>query len=94
MSDGLFELVKEHVTLFDMLERFAPESYRAVRTRDVGHKIPCPFAADRHSRGADSHPSAKFFPENQSLYCWSCHGNWDAISLYAEARKIYKVADD
>jgi hypothetical protein len=90
MSDHLFDLIKEHVSIFDMMKEYAPDSYAAVRSEQVGHKIPCPFAADRHARGADSSPSAKFFPENQSLYCWTCHGSWDVIAFYAEANQLYK----
>ena len=93
MSEGLFELVREHVTIFDMMERFSPESYRAVRSEAVGHKIPCPFAETRHPKGSDPHPSAKFFPETQSVYCWSCQGSWDVISYYAEARDMFKRDD-
>ena len=94
MSEGLFELVQEHVTIFDMLERFAPVSYRAIRSKNVGHKIPCPFAETRHPNGADPHPSAKFFPETQSCYCWSCHGSWDVISFYAEAKGMFKKDEE
>ena len=94
MSDGLFELIQEHVSIFDMMEKYAPASYKAVRSHDVGHKIPCPFAANRHARGADNSPSAKFFPDNDSVYCWTCHGSWDVIAFYAEAKGLYKLDDD
>lgn len=93
-SGDLFELVKEHITLFDMLKQVAPASFQAIRSREVGHKIPCPFAEARHAKGADKNPSAKFFPETQSVYCWTCHGSWDVISLYAEYREMYRTAED
>lgn len=93
-DDGLFDLIKEHVSIFDMMERYAPESYKAVRSEDSGHKIPCPFAEQRHPKGADPHPSAKFFPETQSIYCWSCLGSWDVIAFYAEARGLYRTDDN
>lgn len=93
MSDDLLDLIREHVTIFEMLEEFRPESYAAIRSRTVGHKIPCPFAAQRHGKASDNRPSAKFFPENNSVYCWSCHGSWDVIALYAEANEQYKLDD-
>lgn len=93
MADDLFELIREHVSIFDILQEFAPESYAAVRTQDVGHKIPCPLAASRHGEAKDTNPSSKFFPETNSLYCWSCHGSWDPISLYAELNEMFKLDD-
>lgn len=90
-DDGLFDQIHEHVGIVDMMKRYAPDSYSAIRSPDVGHKIPCPFADHRHPKGADPHPSAKFFPETESVYCWSCLGSWDVIAFYAEANHLYKT---
>lgn len=90
METGLFDLIKEHVSIFDMLQKYSPESYAVVRSQRVGHKIPCPFAQDRHAKGTDSSPSAKFFPETGSVYCWTCSGSWDVIAFYAEANQMFK----
>lgn len=93
MEAGLFDAIKENVSIMDMLQKYAPDSFSHVRSTRVGHKIPCPFAATRHAGGADSSPSAKFFPESDSIFCWACTCSWDVIAFYAEAHELYKLDD-
>jgi len=42
------------------------------------------FSCDLHGDGSDSSPSARFYPESNSFYCFACGKARDSISLVME----------
>jgi len=79
---NFFDTVNERVSIFDLFDEYGVKYY----SREIsGPKMSCPF------HGADTDPSAKVYPETNSLYCWTCSSSWDAISFYAQANGMYKT---
>lgn len=70
------ENIHSHVTAYDVLYKNGVVLAKGGKQEE---QISCPF------HGADTHPSARFFPETEShshVWCFVCNENWDAIGLW------------
>jgi hypothetical protein len=45
-------------------------------------QLRCPF------HGKDNKPSARFYRETQSLFCWVCYKRWDVVAFVMEKENI------
>lgn len=54
--------------MYDVDFMYNPELVEEVQLR-------CPF------HGKDNKPSARYYRETQSMFCWVCHKRWDIISF-------------
>jgi len=81
----LREMVCDHAKLADLLE----ENGHSLDTPGREEQISCPF------HGADASPSARHYPETNSMYCFTCKKSWDPISFVMEKRETsFKEAVD
>lgn len=46
-------------------------------------QLRCPF------HGQDNKPSARFYKNTQSMFCWVCYKRWDVISFIMEMEQLY-----
>jgi hypothetical protein len=80
--------IRSHVSAADVLSR---NGVTLRRHGSAAEQISCPF------HGTDSHPSAKYFPEegdSQShVWCFVCHENWDAIGLWKKFTGTERFTD-
>ena len=72
----LRELVCSKASLADLLE----ENGHSLRTPTSEEQISCPF------HGTDASPSARHYPETNSMHCFTCKKSWDPISFVMEYR--------
>lgn len=73
----LKDLILEQIDLGEVMQQhnvdfvFNPEKAHEVQFR-------CPF------HGKDNKPSARYYRETQSAYCWVCHKSFDVIGFIME----------
>ena len=48
--------------------------------RTASFQIRCPF----HKGGAELAPSARVYPDTNSIHCFKCHRSWSPVTLLAE----------
>jgi len=48
-------------------------------------QLRCPFHGD------DKKPSARFYKNTQSMFCWVCYKTWDVIQFIMEMEQLYYV---
>ena len=60
---------------------------QALRATDIdapdkttSFQIRCPF----HKGGAELAPSARVYPDTNSIHCFTCHRSWSPVTLLAE----------
>ncbi len=46
-------------------------------------QLRCPF------HGKDRKPSARYYRETQTMFCWVCHKSWDVIRFVMEKEQMY-----
>lgn len=63
-------LVKSKVRMASLLSDIGVSTYGDKETQ-----ISCPF------HGQDSSPSARFYPDTDSIHCFTCKETWDVISF-------------
>lgn len=69
-SKALKEFILQRVRVYDYL---LEDGFIRLKS-DMEQQINCPF------HGADNKPSARYYSETNSLYCWVCQKSWDPIS--------------
>jgi len=74
--EDIVSKIKEFVSLYDLLDLCDPPVSYDSREREC--QINCPF------HGADLGPSARIYPDTNSMYCWACTKSWDVIDFWAE----------
>jgi len=73
----LKDLILEKVPLSEVLQSYHVEfSYDPNKADEVQFK--CPI------HGTDNKPSARFYRETQTCYCWFCQKRWDVISFIGD----------
>lgn len=79
------ESVSKAVSLADLLSDAGFE----LRTPEVEEQISCPF------HGTDRRPSARHYPETNSIHCFTCHKSWDPFYFIMEKKGMrFKEAID
>lgn len=78
----MIDLIKNEVSIYDLFDRSSPPV--RYETDKQQCQISCPF------HGYDNSPSARVYPESNSLYCWACAKSWDVIDYWAEANQWEK----
>jgi hypothetical protein len=76
MSRESIDKIKEAVSIYTLFDNGSPRIY--YDTKEKPCQINCPF------HGADLGPSARVFPETNSMYCWACDRSWDVLDFWAE----------
>ena len=69
-------MVCERAQLSELLEEFGYHLHTVGREEQLS----CPF------HGTDASPSARFYPETNSMHCFTCKKSWDPISFMMEKR--------
>ena len=69
--------IREEAPLDRVLEDYG---YAVISGADREQQFQC----DLHGDGSDNKPSARFYPESQSWYCFACGRSRDAISTVME----------
>jgi hypothetical protein len=80
-KDGiaLKEFIQEEVKLLELLE----ETGRIdIIRQEVEQQISCPF------HGPDSKPSARYYPDSNSMYCFTCKESWDTVSFIMKEKVL------
>ena len=76
MTIDLISKIKEFITIYDLFDQCSPHIQYS--TKEKPCQIRCPF------HGKDTGPSARVFPETDSIYCWSCDQSWDVLDFWAD----------
>lgn len=77
----LKDLILKKVLLSDVLQGYQVEfMYDPNKADEVQFR--CPI------HGKDNKPSARFYKETQSCYCWVCHKRWDVISFIGDKESL------
>jgi hypothetical protein len=74
----LKQIISDKVTMVGLLQ----ESGIQLRTPSQEEQISCPF------HGPDRSPSARHYPETNSIYCFTCKKSWDPVSFVMSKRGI------
>lgn len=72
--------ILETVPLGPVLEKYG---YDIVGSVDHEQQFGC----DLHG-GADTHPSARFYPASKSTYCWGCHKSRTVLDYVSQKEQI------
>ena len=70
--------VNNAVSMVDLLGEFGT----TLRTPTHEEQISCPF------HGKDSKPSARHYPDTNSVYCFTCKKSWDPIRFMMDKRAM------
>lgn len=62
-----------------LLELLIEDGFTSLN-HEVEQQISCPF------HGSDSKPSARYYPESNSMYCFTCKKSWDVISYVMDKK--------
>lgn len=77
----LKERIFQKVLLSDVLKDYHVEfTYNPDAADEVQYR--CPI------HGKDNKPSARFYKETQTSYCWFCHKKWDTITFIADKENL------
>ena len=72
------EAIKEQVRMAEVLRDYHVQFLNSGEPE----QIHCPF------HGADINRSARFYPENDSVYCWVCDHTWDVIDFVKDKEEL------
>ena len=72
------EAVSKSVSMSDLLSEYGTQ----LQTPMVEEQISCPF------HGKDRHPSARHYPETNSIYCFTCKKSWDPFHFLMEKKGL------
>lgn len=72
------EAVSNAVTMAELLVEHGTD----LRTPEVEEQISCPF------HGSDRRPSARHYPETNSIHCFTCHKSWDPFQFIMEKKGL------
>lgn len=77
----LKELVLKEVSMVDVLKSYGAHF---MYSPDLADEVQfrCPIHGD------DNKPSARFYRETQTCYCWVCQKRWDAISFVRDKENL------
>lgn len=78
----MIEIIKKEVSIYDLFDRSSPPVKYETDKKQC--QISCPF------HGYDTSPSARVYPESNSMYCWTCAKSWDVIDYWAESNQWEK----
>lgn len=79
--------IHKHVTVYDVLSKNGINLAKHGRQEE---QISCPF------HGADTHPSARYFPEAEShshVWCFVCQEHWDVIGMWKKFSGTEKFSE-
>lgn len=68
------ELISENIPLHKVLEEVGIHLPQVLKPQQMS----CPF------HGKDVKQSARYYPETNSMYCFTCKKSWDPISFWME----------
>lgn len=74
----LKKMIADKVQMSDLLQ----ESGIRLGTPGTEEQISCPF------HGPDRSPSARHYPETNSIYCFTCKKSWDPVSFVMAKRGV------
>lgn len=73
------ESVKKAILSFKGLGTFLKED-RYIDLNGQEEQLSCPF------HGKDNKPSARYYPDTDSMYCWTCQKSWDVFGYLGQKR--------
>lgn len=73
--------VKKVILSFKGLGTFLKED-KYIDKNGQEEQLSCPF------HGKDNKPSARYYPDTDTMYCWTCQESWDVFS-YLGQKKDY-----
>lgn len=76
------ELIDSSVGLNILLEKTGQASVQTQKPEQIS----CPF------HGVDASKSARYYPETNSMYCWTCKKSWTPIFYWMEYQEIKFMA--
>ncbi len=80
----LKELVQEKVDLGDVLQDYGAHFvYNPSKAEEV--QLRCPFHGD------DRKPSARYYKDSQSMFCWVCHKRWDLFEFIMDKEQTHFI---
>jgi len=81
----LKELILEKVDLSEVMLQYGVKFvFNPHRANEVQYK--CPF------HGHDTKPSARFYRETKSCWCWKCHKYWDVVEFIKDKENLKYVS--
>lgn len=78
----LKELILEEVDLSQVLLDYGVDFVYNPKLVDEA-QFKCPF------HGKDNKPSARYYRETQSMFCWVCHKSWNVIGFIMDIEQLY-----
>jgi len=82
--EKLKELILENVDMGQVMKDYNTDFLMDPDLMDEV-QLRCPF------HGKDNKPSARFYKNTQSMFCWVCYKSWDVIQFVMEKEQIYYV---
>ena len=80
--EKLKELILEEIDFSQVLLDYNVDFVYSPELVDEA-QLRCPF------HGQDNKPSARYYRETQSMFCWVCHKRWDVIGFIMEMEQVY-----
>jgi len=82
---NLIDRINEEVSIYDLFDIADPPVKYLTRAKPC--QISCPF------HGQDTHPSARVYPDTNSLRCFYCSKSWNPVTFWAEDNNWYRDND-
>jgi len=78
---NLMERINEEVSIYDLFDLVSPPIKYITQAKPC--QVSCPF------HGEDNKPSARVYPDSNSLRCYFCSKSWSPATFWAEANQWY-----
>ena len=82
---NLIERINEEVSIYDLFDQADPPVKYLTKAKPC--QISCPF------HGNDTHPSARVYPDTNSLRCFFCSKSWRPVTFWAERNMWFRDDD-
>lgn len=80
--ERLKELILDEIDFSTVLLEYGVDFVYSPQSVDEA-QLRCPF------HGKDNKPSARYYRETQTMYCWTCHKRWNVIQFIMEMEQFY-----
>ena len=78
---NLMERINEEVSIYDLFDLANPPVRYVTQAKSC--QVSCPF------HGEDKKPSARVYPDTNSLRCFFCSKSWNPATFWAQANQWY-----
>jgi hypothetical protein len=82
---NIIERINEEVSIYDLFDQSDPPVKYLTKAKPC--QISCPF------HGNDTHPSARVYPDTNSLRCFYCSKSWRPVTFWAERNGWFREDD-